>query len=216
MITIVDYGTSNVASVQNMLRKIGCVSSITSDYDEIAVAEKIILPGVGLFDAAITNLENLGLVELLKHKARVEEIPFLGICLGMQLLGESSEEGQKSGLGLIRAKSIKFNSQSFAKLKVPHMGWNTAIPTGPSALFDGYSEEPHFYFVHSYHLVCEDESDVLAESVYGTRFTSSVKSKNVLGVQFHPEKSHKYGMQLLKNFVDSTSYQKDLAGDQIP
>jgi imidazole glycerol-phosphate synthase subunit HisH len=205
MITIVDYGTSNVASVQNMLRKLGFSSIITSTRKDIENAQTIILPGVGLFDAAMNNLENLGLVETLQYKAKIEKVPFLGICLGMQLLGDSSEEGEKCGLGLIKSRSKKFSFPENKKLKVPHMGWNAAITQKSSELFAGYDEQPYFYFVHSYHVVCEESADVLAQANYGIQFTASVQRENVSGVQFHPEKSHKFGMQLLRNFVEHAS-----------
>ena len=213
MITIVDYGTSNVASVQNMLRKIGHGSTITSARKEVENAQIIILPGVGLFDAAMNNLENLGLIETLQHKAKIEKIPFLGICLGMQLLGDSSEEGEKRGLGLIKARSTKFSFPNNQKLKVPHMGWNATYTQKTSELFQGFEEQPYFYFVHSYHLVCEDNADVLAQANYGISFTASVQRENVVGVQFHPEKSHKFGMHLLRNFVNyATSASKITVG----
>lgn len=204
MITIVDYGTSNVASVQNMLQKIRCPSVITSSYQEIRDAQVIILPGVGLFDAAMNNLENLGLVKLLQYKANVENIPFLGICLGMQLLGESSDEGEKKGLGIIKARSKKFVFSKGLGKKVPHMGWNAPIIQKPSEIFSGFHEQPYFYFVHSYYVVCEEKEDILTETEYGVSFTSSFERNNVVGVQFHPEKSHRFGMQLLRNFANSS------------
>jgi len=201
MIVIIDYGMGNLGSIQNMLKKIGQTSQITSSPDKIALASKLILPGVGAFDRAMTNLKDLGLIDLILSKA-AEGTPILGICLGMQLLADRSEEGVLSGLGLIPGKVIRFSVPE--AYKVPHMGWNVVNYTEGYPLYKGFSEldEARFYFVHSYHFVCEDEQNVTGRTLYGIAFCSSVGRKNVQGVQFHPEKSHKYGMLLLKNFVE--------------
>ncbi len=201
MITIIDYGMGNLGSIHNMIKKIGYQSEITADVEAIRRASKIILPGVGAFDKAMSNLANLNLIEVIREKAAAET-PLLGICLGMQLLAEGSEEGVLPGLGLIRGKVKQFVLPS--GYKVPHMGWNTVDYNRESPLFAGFEgfEEVRFYFVHSYHFVCADERYVNGRTDYGSAFTSAVQSDKVYGVQFHPEKSHKFGMQLLRNFIE--------------
>ncbi len=201
MITIVDIGLSNVGSVQNMLRKLNTQSVITSDNNVIAMAEKIILPGVGAFDHAMKKLENLGLRKTLLEKAE-SGTPILGICLGMQMLMESSEEGSMSGLGLIPGKVKKFTFEE-KKLKIPHMGWNEIEWTKEHPLLNGLDEETdlRFYFVHSFFASPAQDEHILCKTHYGTEFATGIARKNVFGVQFHPEKSHRFGMRLLKNFV---------------
>lgn len=201
MITIIDYGMGNLGSIYNMIKKIGFQSEITADVEAIRRASKIILPGVGAFDKAMSNLGNLNLIEVIREKAAAET-PLLGICLGMQLLADGSEEGVLPGLGLIRGKVKQFVLPS--GYKVPHMGWNTVDYNRESPLFAGFEsfEEVRFYFVHSYHFVCQEEQYVNGRSDYGGAFTSAVQSDRVYGVQFHPEKSHKFGMQLLRNFIE--------------
>jgi glutamine amidotransferase len=186
-----------------MLKRIGEETVITSDPDIIAEAKKLILPGVGSFDTGMDNLHKLGLIEILNTKVIKEKVPVLGICLGMQLLSKNSEEGKLDGLGWIDAVTIKFSFESSGEFKIPHMGWNTVIQHKSSILFNEMYPEPRFYFVHSYFLKVNDNSDILTSTEYGTEFTSSVEKGNILGVQFHPEKSHKFGMKLLKNFVDN-------------
>jgi len=202
MTTIIDYGMGNLGSIHNIIKKIGHTSEITSDHNRIAAANKLILPGVGAFDKAMQNLADIDLTGLIKRKAQ-EGTPLLGICLGMQLLANGSEEGTLDGLGLIPGKVKRFEVK--APLKVPHMGWNVVKYQKSCRLYEGFDdyEESRFYFVHAYHFVCDDASHVAASTVYGTPFTSSVFYKNVYGVQFHPEKSHKYGMLLLKNFIEN-------------
>lgn len=202
MILIVDYGMGNLGSISNMLKKIGVPCVISSDPEMISDANKIILPGVGAFDNAIENLHTKNLFEVLNYKALNQRTPILGICLGMQLFAKSSEEGIRTGLGWIDAsvKRFNFNNQN-DRNKVPHMGWNRAVVKSTHQLFNGLEDLNKFYFVHSYHVVCNDESDILTMTSYGYDFVSSVFKDNILGVQFHPEKSHKYGMQLLKNFA---------------
>jgi len=203
MIAIIDYGLGNLGSISNMLKKIGAECVITSDKNTINKASKLILPGVGAFDNGISNLDNLGLIDVLAEKVVGEGYPILGICLGMQLLTKQSEEGTQSGLGFVDAETVKFEfPDSIAKLKVPHMGWNTVEQRKESKLFKDMFEENRFYFVHSYHVVCANVSDILTTTVYGIEFVSSFEKNNIYGSQFHPEKSHKFGMQLLKNFVE--------------
>lgn len=201
MITIVDYGMGNVGSIQNMIKKVGGTSEITADPAKIAAASKIVLPGVGHFDRAMKNLDQLRLVPVILSAASAGT-PLLGICLGMQLLAESSEEGITRGLSLIPGKVIRFVVPE--QYKVPHMGWNTVEFDSACPLYHGFShfEEARFYFVHSYHFVSAYETDVTGRTTYGNPFVCSVSRGNIHGVQFHPEKSHKFGMQLLKNFVE--------------
>lgn len=203
MITIVDYGTGNLASIANMLKKIGCASIVTSEADRIAGAAKLILPGVGAFDTGMRNLMKLGLIEVLNRKAKEEKVPILGICLGMQLFVSGSEEGDLPGLGWIDASVIKFKSELNEKnLKVPHMSWNHIDVVKESKLFADMHEDPRFYFVHSYHVQLNRDEDLLAKTTYGYPFASALERENIAGVQFHPEKSHKFGMKLLKNFAE--------------
>ncbi len=203
MITIVDYGTGNLASIANMLKRIGCPSLITSDAREIARATKLVLPGVGAFDTGMRNLAELGLIDTLNMKAREEKVPVLGICLGMQLFVSGSEEGERPGLGWIDGSVLRFKPElSDRNQKVPHMSWNNIDVVKESKLFTDMFEDPRFYFVHSYHVQLEHEEDLLATTTYGCPFASAVEKENIAGVQFHPEKSHKFGMKLLKNFAE--------------
>jgi glutamine amidotransferase len=204
MIVIIDYGMGNLGSIQNMLKKIGAKGIISSDISDIQKADKLILPGVGAFDNGMKNLQKLELIPILNEKVLVNKTPILGICLGMQLLGKKSEEGQLAGLGWVEAETIKFKfDDNQANFKIPHMGWNTIQIKKESSLFKNMYENARFYFVHSYHLVCKNKQDVLTETNYGFDFVSSVEKNNIIGVQFHPEKSHKFGMKLFKNFVEN-------------
>lgn len=200
MITIVDYNMGNLGSIRNMLKKIGVDCEVTADPSRIAAATQLILPGVGAFDAGMENLHRSGLVPLLNERVREAGIPILGICLGMQLMTNGSEEGRVPGLGWIDARTLRFQPRDRA-LKVPHMGWNRVTVARPSLLADELPEEPRFYFVHSYYVSCAKDDDVLLRTTYGDEFASAFHSRNVWGVQFHPEKSHKFGMQLLLNFA---------------
>ncbi|MFN0076451.1 MAG: imidazole glycerol phosphate synthase subunit HisH [Prosthecobacter sp.] len=205
MIVIVDYGTGNLGSIQNMGRKAGGEMLISGDPDVIARAEKLILPGVGAFDVGMTNLRERGLEAPLNEAVLKRGVPILGICLGIQLFTRRSEEGKMAGLGWIAADTIRFRFDTEAKqsaLKVPHMGWDNIEPTREDRLLKNLPPEPRFYFVHSYHLACDDASEVLTWTEYGHRFASSVQRGNIWGTQFHPEKSHKFGFALLQNFVN--------------
>jgi len=200
MITIVDYGIGNLGSIFNMFKKIGVESHITSSLDEIAKAKKIILPGVGHFDRAMEKISKTGLKNLLNQKALQEKIPILGICLGMQILTKSSEEGKIPGLGWIPAKTVRFNFSEEIDLKIPHMGWNLVQRAVPSALTDNFEPDHRFYFVHSYHVKTKNENYSILKTMYGYPFDSAIQNDNIFGVQFHPEKSHRFGMKLLENF----------------
>ena len=203
MIVIVDYDMGNIGSVYNMLKKIGRKSEITRDLEKIRQADHIILPGVGAFDSGMEQLEKFGLVELIRHKALVDKTPFLGICLGAQLMLEKSEEGQKAGLGLVQGEVKRFQLSAESKLRIPNMGWNQIEKVKSSNLVDVLPEQPRFYFVHSYHFKMTQTEDQLLMSEYGYSFCSAFQHENISGVQFHPEKSHKFGMALLRNFTEA-------------
>jgi imidazole glycerol-phosphate synthase subunit HisH len=199
-ISIVDYGVSNVGSIQNMLRKIGFSVEIVSSPEKILSSKKIILPGVGSFDNGMAALEDLCLVEAIKVKLLSEKTPFLGICLGMQLLSNGSEEGCKAGLGIISGECVKIRPTDSNPVKVPHMGWNVPVVLQDNAILEMSDETARFYFTHSYHFVCDNQDDVLATVNHGIDLTAIVQHKNVFGVQFHPEKSHRFGINILSNF----------------
>jgi len=203
MIVIVDYGMGNLGSVRNMFKHLRAEATISSDPAVIAEAEKLVLPGVGSFDNGIRNIHERGLDEVLSKKALVERVPVLGICLGMQIFFEESEEGLHPGLGWVKGKVLRFDpSKTAEKIKIPHMGWNTAKPVAVSTLTKGLDSEARFYFVHSYHVDPTDPELSILTTSYGYEFASAIQSSNFFGVQFHPEKSHRFGMRLFKNFVD--------------
>ena len=203
MIVIVDYGMGNLGSIGNMLKKIGAEACISADAHTISKADKLILPGVGAFDNGMLQLNRLGIIGALKTKVHGNKTPIMGICLGMQLMTQRSDEGSESGLGYIDAEvnKFKFNQQA-NELKIPHMGWNTIRIQRHCDLFTDMPQESRFYFVHSYHVNCRNADDILAVTHYGIDFTSAFQKDNIIGVQFHPEKSHKFGMMLLKNFLE--------------
>jgi len=205
MISIVDYGVGNLGSIKNMLKKLGFASQFVSTVDAVLEAEKLILPGVGAFDSGMQHLQDAGLIDALNTKVLDQKTPVLGICLGMQLMTKSSEEGSLNGLGWIDAACVKFQFDADSRLKVPHIGWNYVHPQKESELLHEMHEEPRFYFVHSYYVKCNNESDALLNTKYGIDFSSAFEKGNVFGVQFHPEKSHKFGMQLLHNFAQRIS-----------
>jgi glutamine amidotransferase len=201
MITIVNYGMGNLGSMCNMFKRIGMKAVIESDPEVIRQASKLVLPGVGAFDTAMTCINNVpDLLEVLSHKALVERVPILGVCLGMQLLTRSSAEGTLPGLGWIPGVTMRFPKQE--GLKVPHMGWNVALPNTPSRLTAQVGDKPRYYFVHSYCVHVDDPAHSLMKTHYGIGFDSAIGCDNIYGVQFHPEKSHRFGMQILKNFAE--------------
>ena len=200
MLVIVDYGLGNLASVLNMFKKIGVKDVVVSgDKDIITNATKLLLPGVGAFDAGMGYLEQSQLIPILNQKALIEKVPVLGICLGMQLLTKRSDEGIKNGLGWIDAETIKFNLDPKLKLKVPHMGWNYIKVQKQNPLVELNSKN-RFYFVHSYYVKCLDQNQSIATTNFGIDYTCMVNKENIFGAQFHPEKSLKFGMKLLENF----------------
>lgn len=204
MVVVVDYDMGNLGSIGNMIKKVGHKFLITSSCKDVENASKIILPGVGSFDHAVKSLKSRGLFEVIQAKALGGNTPVLGICLGMQLLTNGSEEGDLEGLGLVDAHASKFRFDGVQKkLPVPHMGWNVATAMKDSYIMQNMPrEEMRFYFVHSYAVSCADKSDELTTTQYGRTFVSSFQKNNVIGCQFHPEKSHKFGMSLFSNFMD--------------
>lgn len=191
----------NLGSVANMYKRIGIPCTISSDLNVIEKADKLLLPGVGAFDSAMNSINSRGLYSLLNHKVLEKKTPILGICLGMQLLTEYSEEGVQAGLGWIKGGARKFNFAYIqSNLKVPHMGWNSIKINNDSSLISGLSTDSKFYFVHSYYVKCSSAENSICSTVHGIEFDSIIAKENIYGAQFHPEKSHKYGMRLLENF----------------
>ena len=201
MILIIDYDMGNIGSIKNMLHKIGCNDVIISNNPErIQEADKLILPGVGAFDRGVKNLKELGIFDEIKEVSLNNKKPIMGICLGMQLLGRKSEEGLLEGLNLIPFDSVRFRLSD--EYKVPHMGWNDVIVCKKDAIIDESMINQRFYFVHSYHAVCDNQQDILMKCQYGYEFAAAVSKDNVYGFQFHPEKSHRFGMELFRKFVE--------------
>ena len=203
MINIIDLGVSNVASVANMVKKVGGTPNIISAHSELNTikSNKAILPGVGSFDSAMKMLARGNWFDSLNQYIENSNNSILGICLGMQIMFNQSEEGQLEGLKWIDGDIKKFQLED-KKLKVPHMGWNFISPKKDDILFQSSSERQRFYFVHSFFARCNDKNDVLSLTNYGIDFVSSVQKNNIYGVQFHPEKSHRYGMQIINNFIN--------------
>jgi glutamine amidotransferase len=201
MITVVDYDAGNVGSVVNICRKAGGKATISADPREIAKADKLILPGVGHFGRAMERLRKNGLVDAMNEAVLERRRPVLGICLGMQLLSRHSEEGDAEGLGWIDARTVRFRPEPGSDLKVPHMGWNAVEVANDDPLLAGLPEEPRFYFVHTYYVDAANPADVMLTTTHGRAFCSGVRHGNIRGTQFHPEKSHRYGLTLIRNFV---------------
>jgi glutamine amidotransferase len=200
-LVVVETETANIGSVVNMCRRLGGDPVVSGDPETIGSADKLLLPGVGAFDTGMASLHGSGLVEVLRLRAS-EGVPVLGICLGMQLLFDSSEEGVAAGLGLIPGVVRRLPVDSpIGPVRIPHMGWSRLEHCRPHGLTEGIGEDARFYFVHSYVAVPDDDRDIIGVSTHGSRFVSAVARQNVLGVQFHPEKSHRYGKALLGNFL---------------
>jgi imidazole glycerol-phosphate synthase subunit HisH len=193
----------NLGSIQNMIRKIGHDAVISTSHEEIMLADKLILPGVGHFDRGMEQLDSAGLIQVLNSKVIAQKCPVIGICLGMQLLCNASEEGQAKGLGWVNIDFVKFKPElAQYPIKIPHMSWNYVQLIKPSRLTIDLPDPSRYYFVHAYHAIAHEERDVLMRTDYGYSFVSAFEKDNIIGVQFHPEKSHKFGFQLLKNFVE--------------
>ncbi|MBU2538853.1 MAG: imidazole glycerol phosphate synthase subunit HisH [Proteobacteria bacterium] len=200
-VVVVDYGMGNIASVANMIRKVGGSAEVSGELNRIQAATKVILPGVGSFDHGVIQLQTLGIFSAIQKIAK-QGVPILGICLGMQLLSKGSEEGKLGGLGVIDAEFKRFSFEGIPPLHVPHVGWNYVSVAKKNSLICDDGSEQRFYFTHSYHAVCNTEADILATTEYGYRFPSAYCRDNVFGVQFHPEKSHRFGMAVIKNFLE--------------
>jgi glutamine amidotransferase len=199
MITIIDYGLGNIRAFVNVYRRLDIAVRVASEPTDVETAERIILPGVGAFDHAMALLQKSGMRESLD--AAAGRVPVLGICVGMQILAGESEEGKLPGLGWIDGAVRKFDAAR-ARIQLPHMGWNDVKPRTQGGLFAGLEEGARFYFLHSYYFACNDTADELAQTQYGVAFASAVHKTNIYGVQFHPEKSHHFGVRLLKNFAE--------------
>ncbi len=202
-IGIIDYGAGNIGSIQNMIRRLGGKSYIVKDAQAVLAADKLVLPGVGSFDHGMQMLIDKNLVEPIKTFMYSKQRPLLGICLGAQLLTKNSEEGKLSGLGFFDAEVLHFSKlENTENIRIPHMGWNFIHYEDAKHLLCNLPEQPRFYFVHSYYIHSNAASEVLCTANYKTRFASGLQKDNVWAVQFHPEKSHKYGMQLFLNFLN--------------
>jgi glutamine amidotransferase len=201
-VIIIDYGMGNLRSVQKKFKRIDADVEISSDLNKISEADKLILPGVGHFESGVKNLKERKIWDILNKKVMIEKVPILGICLGMQLMGGKSEEGNETGLQWFDAEIKRFNVIDKLKFKVPHTGWNKVVQKKESPLFLDISKDAQFYFVHAYHFNCFNPTDILTTSFYEYEFASSIQKDNIFGVQYHPEKSHDWGEKLLKNFLN--------------
>ena len=202
-VTIVDFGVGNIGSIQNMLKKVGSQCVLANRAEDIQSATKLILPGVGSFDAGMQHLNDSGLRPALDDAVLVRKIPVAGICLGMQMMTQGSEEGSLPGLGWVPAQALRFRPSAGEVMKVPHMGWSGAMQVKNSVSLDLLEQDPRFYFVHSYYVICRERLDALLTARYGSvTFDAAFERGNILGFQFHPEKSHRFGLAILKAFVD--------------
>lgn len=202
MITIIDYGLGNIQAFVNVYRRLDIPVRVAREPAAVETAERIILPGVGAFDHAMELLQGSGMRESLDTVAAAGRVPVLGICVGMQILAGSSEEGKLNGLGWIEGEVRKLDvAHAAAPIRLPHMGWNDVEPLAPGGLFAGLETAARFYFLHSYYFACRQASNELARTDYGAPFASAVRAGCIYGVQFHPEKSHHYGVRLLQNFA---------------
>lgn len=203
MITLVNYGLGNIQAFVNIYRRLNVPVTVADTADELSRAQKIILPGVGSFDWAMTRLNESGMRPCLDEVVVEKKRPVLGVCVGMQMMAWRSEEGSLDGLRWVNAEVRKFDEAKFAqKVRLPHMGWNDVVPRSSECLFNGIEDAPRFYFLHSYYMSLKNPDEVLAVTDYSGPFVSAVRSGNVFGTQFHPEKSHHWGIQVLKNFAE--------------
>lgn len=203
MITIVDYGLGNIGAFLNMYKRMNVPAKAARTADDLHDAQRIVLPGVGAFDHAMQLLDASGMRPSLEKKVMSDKVPVLGICVGMQILADSSEEGSGSGLGWVPGVVRHFRSVPTLKgLPLPHMGWNDVAPASDDGLFRGLARDARFYFLHSFYFDCIEDTDSAATASYGASFACAVRRENVWGVQFHPEKSHHFGAMLLKNFAE--------------
>ena len=202
MITIIDYGVGNISAFQNVYKSLDIPTQIAKSVEDLQEVEKLILPGVGAFDYAMSQLNQSGMRERLDELVLIQKTPVIGICVGMQMMGHQSDEGQLKGLQWIDANIRKFDESTLhQRTKLPHMGWNDVFPVSTHPLFEGLEKDALFYFLHSYYFECNNKEDILATSDYGVSFTSAANHDNIYGIQFHPEKSHQYGEKLLHNFA---------------
>lgn len=203
MIKIIDYGLGNILAFLNVYKRLDIPAKIAKTPSDLEDATRLILPGVGAFDHAMELLQRSGMRQALDDVVLGQSVPVLGICVGMQIFASSSDEGDLPGLGWVDGCVKKFDPTLLShRIQLPHMGWNDVTPVISSDLFSGLENDAQFYFLHSYYFHCIDREHVLAETHYGTTFSCAVRSKNIYGVQFHPEKSHHYGVRLLKNFAE--------------
>ena len=202
MITLIDYGVGNIYAFQNVYKRLDIPTKISKTIKDLEGAEKLILPGVGSFDYAMSQLNASGMRDTLDELVIGKKVPVIGICVGMQMMGNKSDEGKLEGLKWIDSEILKFDERLIQhRTKLPHMGWNDVIPVKEHPLFQGLEKEAIFYFLHSFYFKCNDVNDSIAISDYGVSFTSAVNRGNIYGIQFHPEKSHQYGEKLLQNFA---------------
>jgi glutamine amidotransferase len=203
MITLIDYGVGNIFAFQNVYKRLNIPTKIAKSKEDLANAKKLILPGVGSFDYAMAQLNASGMREKLDELVLEKKVPVIGICVGMQIMGNRSDEGKLEGLKWIDSEILKFDENLIRqRTKLPHMGWNDVAPIKNHPLFVGLEEEAIFYFLHSFYFKCKNETESIAVSNYGISFSSAVHRKNIYGIQFHPEKSHQYGEKLLYNFAN--------------
>lgn len=203
MITIVDYGSGNIEAFKNIYKRLNIECEVAKTPDDILKAKKLVLPGVGAFDETMRILRDSGMIEALNKQVLKNKVPVIGICVGMQILSKKSDEGELDGLGWIDAEVKRFDvSKLTQKPHLPHMGWNTFQTEKESPVLNELEPEKGFYFLHTYYFSCNNQDDILTSTVYGYRYTSAVNHENIFGVQFHPEKSHSNGVQLLKNFAN--------------
>ena len=202
MITLIDYGVGNIFAFQNVYKRLDIPTKIAKSSQDLVDAQKLILPGVGSFDYAMNRLNDSGMRVKLDELVLEKKIPVIGICVGMQMMGNRSDEGTEEGLKWIDGDILKFDEKLIQhRTKLPHMGWNDVVPVNNHSLFNGLERDAIFYFLHSFYFKCKNPSETIATSEYGIPFSSAVNKDHIFGIQFHPEKSHHYGERLLHNFA---------------